>query len=75
MDKSHQNMTINKRGCIALKTKHGSELVALKKELISKVGLERIQLVTISRPSAYGEYEPYSFVKTESELKEAVLNM
>ena len=66
---------INKRGCIAYKTKHGSALVALKKELISKVGLERIQLVTISRPAAYGEYEPYSFVKTEDELKEAVMNM
>ncbi|MBE5859838.1 MAG: hypothetical protein E7301_06900 [Butyrivibrio sp.] len=66
---------INKRGCIAYKTKHGPALVALKKELISKVGLERIQLVTISRPSAYGEYEPYSFVKTEDELKEAVMNM
>ena len=25
---------INKRGCVALKTKHGPELVALKKELI-----------------------------------------
>ena len=66
---------INKRGYVAYKTKHGPELVALKKDLISKVGVDRIQLVTISRPSAYGEYEPYSFVKTESEFKEAVLNM
>ena len=66
---------INKRGCVAYKTKHGPELVALKKDLISKVGVDRIQLVTISRPSAYGEYEPYSFVKSESELKEAVLKM
>ncbi|WP_334292846.1 DUF6718 family protein [Butyrivibrio sp. ob235] len=49
--------------------------VALKKVLISKVGSERIQLVTISRPSAHVEYEPYSFVKTEEELKEAVMNM
>ena len=66
---------INKRGCVALRTKHGPALVALKKELIAKVGRDRIQLVTISRPSAYGEYEPYSFVKTESELREAVLKM
>lgn len=66
---------INKRSCVALKTKHGPELVALKKDLISKEGHDRIQLVTISRPSAYGEYEPYSFVKTEAEFKEAILNM
>ena len=66
---------INKRGCIALKTKHGPKLVRLKKYLISKVGVDRIQLVTISRPSAYGEYEPYKFVKTESDLKEEVLKM
>jgi hypothetical protein len=66
---------INKRGCVALKTKHGAALVALKKELIAQVGLDRIQLVTISRPSAYGEYEPYSFVKTEEQMRDAVLHM
>ena len=66
---------INKRGCVAFKTRLGPDLVSLKKELISKIGLERIQLVTISRPSAYSEYEPYSFVKTADELKEAVLKM
>lgn len=35
------------------------------------VGYETIQLVTISRPSAYGEYEPYQFVETEQEFEEA----
>ena len=66
---------INKRGCVAYKTKHGQALIELKEELISKVGIERIQLVTISRPSAYGEYEPYTFVKTEEEMIKAVLDM
>ena len=66
---------INKRGCVAYKTKHGKALIELKEELISKVGIERIQLVTISRPSAYGEYEPYTFVKTEEEMIKAVLDM
>ncbi|WP_026666811.1 DUF6718 family protein [Butyrivibrio sp. AE2005] len=66
---------INKRGCIALKTKHGPALVSLKEELIAQIGLDRIQLVTISRPTAYGEYAPYSFVKTEDEMREAVLHM
>ncbi|MCM1144659.1 MAG: hypothetical protein NC318_10130 [Blautia sp.] len=33
---------------------------------------KKIQLVTISRPSAYGEYEPYHFVDTEAEFEQAV---
>ncbi len=59
----------------SLTTKHGPDLVSLKKELIVQISLERIQLVTISRPSAYGEYESYTFVKTEDEMKQAVLHM
>ncbi len=46
------------------------QVVSFKKELIAQVGLDRIQLVTISRPSAFVEYEPYNFVKTEEEMKE-----
>jgi hypothetical protein len=58
-----------------MRTNHGPELVQLKKSLISEVGIDRIQLVTISRPSAYGEYEPYSFAHTPEEFREAVINM
>ena len=43
-------------GCSALQTTHGQHLVELKKRIIDKVGTDKIQLVTISRPSAYGEY-------------------
>jgi hypothetical protein len=32
------------------------------------VGVKGIQLVTISRPSAYGEYSPYTFAKDEQEF-------
>ena len=39
------------------------------------MGIDRIQLVTNSRPSAYGEYEPYHFVDTEQEFEQAVKNM
>ncbi len=46
-----------------------------KKKLIRSVGYDSIQLVTISRPSAYGEYEPYHFLKTEQEFEEAVKNL
>lgn len=39
------------------------------------MGYEKIQLVTISRPSAYGEYEPYHFVESKEEFFVAVENM
>lgn len=35
-------------------------------------GNAKIQLVTISRPSAYGEYEPDHIVNTEKEFEHAV---
>ena len=39
---------------------------------MEKVGYNRIQLVTISRPSAYGEYEPYTFISDEDEFEKIV---
>lgn len=62
----------NKVGSIALKMKHGPELVRLKNELIDKVGLDQLELVTISRSSAYVEYDPYEFVHDKDEFKNAV---
>ena len=59
-------------GSIVLQTSHGKHLVDFKKKLIKEVGVENIQLVTVSRPSAYGEYEPYRFVDTEQEFEESV---
>ena len=53
-------------GCFALKTTHGKHLVELKRELNQAVG---VQLVTISRPTAYGEYAPYHFLDTEQEFR------
>ena len=66
---------INKRGSVAIKTQHGAELIAVKRELMQAKGIDRIQLVTISRPAAYGEYEPYRFVHSMNEFKEEVLAM
>ena len=57
-------------GSIALQTSHGQHLVDFKKKIIKEIGVENIQLVTISRPSAYGEYEPYRFVDIEQEFEE-----
>ena len=66
---------IDEVGCVALKTTHGKHLSLLKRTIEEKVGYEKIQLVTIRRPSAYGEYEPYEFVDTEEEFFNAVVNM
>lgn len=59
-------------GCFALKTNHGKHLVELKRELNKAVGYKGVQLVTISRPTAYGEYAPYHFVDTEQEFQTIV---
>ena len=59
---------IDDEGCIALKVTHGKHLSEFKRMVERKVGYEKIQLITISRPSAYSEYEPYLFVETEEEF-------
>ena len=59
-------------GCFALKTTHGKHLAELKRELNRVVGYKGVQLVTISRPTAYGEYAPYHFVDTEQEFQTLV---
>lgn len=46
----------NSHGCYALKTQHGSHLVRMKRRMNEKVAVKGIQLVAISRPTAYGEY-------------------
>lgn len=65
----------NKHGCYALKTEHGQHLADLKEELDDVVMSHGIQLVTISRPSAFGEYAPYNFISSEEEFKKTVLAM
>lgn len=59
-------------GSIALQTKQGAGLASLKRKISDQVDENRIQLVTISRPSAFGEYAPFQFVKTEDEFMNAV---
>lgn len=61
------------RGCIALKINHGKNLVELKRRL--NMGYGGIELITISRPTAYGEYAPYQFVDTEQEFEEIVRDL
>jgi len=65
----------NKVGSIAMRHDGGKKLVQFERKLIAQIGYERIQLVTISRPNAYGEYAPYRFVDTEEEFENAVKSM
>ena len=65
----------NKIGSIALQMEGGQHLVDFTDRLDREIGHDRIQLVTISRPSAFGEYEPYRFVDTEEEFEVAVKAM
>ena len=55
-------------GCFVLKTTHRKNLIELKRELNQAVGYQGVQLVTISRSTAYSEYAPYHFVDTEKEF-------
>ena len=65
----------NAHGCYALKTRHGKHLAEMKKRMNQQAAEKGIQLVTISRPMAYGEYAPYIFVNDENEFEHAVKNM
>lgn len=48
----------NKIGSVAIRMKLGKPVVQLKAEMNSRYLNKGIQFVTISRPSAYGEYAP-----------------
>ena len=54
-------------GCLALKIKHGENLVELKRRLNKAVGYKGIELIT-----AYVEYAPYQFIDTEQEFEQLV---
>ena len=60
----------NKRGCYALKTTHGQHLVRLRRQLFNNKKTKDLEVVIVSRPSAYGEYAPYTFVHSEQEFLE-----
>lgn len=58
----------SKEGSLALNAKPGQDLIDFIDKVEARFGSTDLQLVTISRPSAYGEYEPYEFVGSEIEL-------
>lgn len=63
------------KGCIAVKTKHGKALADYTQKLQRQIGKNGVQLVTISRPSAYGEYEPYEIMENKEKFQERVLEL
>lgn len=62
-------------GCYALKTEHGKSIVELKRKLNKAVGYKGVQLVTLSRLTAFGEYAPYHFIDTEEEFERLVMTL
>ena len=59
---------MNKPGCIALQTEPGEKMAKFADAIQEKLGYD-IQIITISRPTAYGEYEPYRFVHIHEEFE------
>ena len=66
---------VNKQGCFALKSKLGKHLAEFSSAIDASLPREGIQIVTISRPTAYGEYAPYTFVENEEAFRKAVMQM
>lgn len=62
----------DKVGSVAIKMTSGASVVGLKQEMNLKYKGKNIQFVTISRPSAYGEYAPYHMVNTIEDFKKEV---
>lgn len=58
---------MNKTGCIALQTEPGEEMAKFADRIQERLGYD-IEIITISRPTAYSEYEPYHFVKSYEEF-------
>ena len=61
-------------GTAQLLSSYIEELTGYAPRVATK-GKKGIQLVTISRPTAYGEYAPYTFAKDEEEFGELVRSM
>ena len=56
-------------GCNALKTQHGSHLVKMKRRMNQQVASKGIQLVTISRPTAYGNMHLIHLLRMKKNLR------
>lgn len=64
----------HKHGCYALQTDMGKHILDIEKKIQVKAS-DGIQLVTVSRPTAYGEYAPYHFIDSEELFVKTVNDM
>lgn len=56
-----------KSGYVALQTEAGEGVAQFADALQEMLGYD-IQIITISRPTAYGKYESYNFVRSYEEF-------
>ena len=63
------------RGCLAVQVESGKALAGLVSYLGLKTLDKGIQILTLSNPEVYGEYKPYTFVSSEKEFINQVLDM
>ncbi len=68
----------DKKESVAIEMQIGEHLATYKRRIASELheqygdSSDKIELMTISRPAAYGEYAPYRFAETEDEFEDAV---
>ena len=55
-------------GSIAFKTVLGKALAQLKHQISEITKNDKIEIITVSRPEAYGEYSPYKIMGTKEEF-------
>lgn len=60
---------------LVLPVAQGTELVTLKETIQKDLPEKDIQLFTVSRPSAYSEYEPFQFVDNPEEFIYEIRNL
>lgn len=54
----------NNIGCIAFGTNIASKFLSLS-EYIEDLCSDKLQVVVLNNPEAYGEYKPYTFIEDE----------
>ena len=64
-----------KSGCLVVETEGGKAVAGLVTYLSIRKLDKGIQILTVSNPDVFGEYGPYTFVDTEKEFIDRVLDM
>lgn len=65
----------NSIGSCLLQINSGKPLIDFYDKIERMIGDKEIQIVVISNPLAFGEYEPYTICNSEEEFEEKVRDM